>query len=144
MAAAVGGAASAGSGEFYARLTRPEWAPPAGLFGPVWTVLYAMMGVAAWLVWRERERPGARAALGLFLTQLAFNALWTWIFFAWRAGAAAFAEIVLLWVLIAATLVAFARVRPLAGILLAPYLLWVTFATALTLSLWKANPTLLG
>ena len=144
MAAAVGGAASAGSGEFYARLTRPEWAPPAGLFGPVWTVLYVMMGLAAWLVWRERERPGARAALGLFLTQLAFNALWTWIFFAWRAGAAAFAEIVLLWVLIAATLVAFARVRPLAGILLVPYLLWVTFATALTLSLWKANPTLLG
>ncbi|MEW5928971.1 MAG: TspO/MBR family protein [Gemmatimonadota bacterium] len=143
-AAAVGGAASANAGSFYAQLARPDWAPPASLFGPVWSVLYVLQGVAAWLVWRERGFGGTRAALGLFGVQLAANALWTWLFFAWRQGAPAFAEILVLWVLILATMVAFWRVRPLAGALLLPYLLWVSFAAALTWSVWRLNPQLLG
>lgn len=143
-AAAVGGVASANAGGFYQQLARPAWAPPSWLFGPVWSVLYLLMGIAAWLVWRERGFRGARGALTLFVVQLAANALWTWLFFAWRRGALAFGEILLLWALIAATLAAFWRVRPLAGALLVPYLLWVTFATALTLAVWRMNPALLG
>jgi translocator protein len=140
LAGAIGGLASARAGEFYAQLDRPGWAPPSSVFGPVWTVLYIVIGVAAWLVWRERGFRGARVALTLFLVQHAGNALWTWLFFAWRQGALAFAEITLLWMLIAATVVAFWRIRPLAGALLVPYLLWVGFATALTFSLWQRNP----
>ena len=143
-AAAAGGAASARAGAFYAQLDRPAWAPPSWLFGPVWTLLYLMMAVAAWLVWRERGFAGARGALTLFLVQLALNALWTWLFFAWRLGALAFAEILLLWALIAATAVLFWRLRPVAGVLLVPYLVWVTFASALTLAVWRANPGVLG
>ena len=143
-AAAVGGVASAGAGSFYAQLARPAWAPPAWLFGPVWSVLYLLQGVAAWLVWRVGGFRGARTALGLFLVQLAANALWTWLFFAWRQGALAFAEVLVLWVLIVATIAAFRRVRPLAAALLLPYLLWVSFAAALTLAVWRLNPRLLA
>jgi translocator protein len=142
-AGAVGGLASAGAGDFYARLELPPWAPPSWLFGPVWSALYLMMGVAAWLVWRERGLHGARWPLTLFAVQLAANALWTWLFFAWRLGALAFAEILLLLALIVATAVTFWRVRPLAGALLVPYLLWVAFAAALTYSLWQRNPAIL-
>lgn len=143
-AAAIGGRASVNAASFYAQLVRPAWAPPGWLFGPVWTVLYLMMAVAAWLVWRERGRAGARAALSLFLVQLAANALWSWLFFAWRRGALAFAEVLLLGALVALTMVAFWRIRPLAGMLLLPYLLWVGFATALTFAVWRLNPGLLG
>jgi tryptophan-rich sensory protein len=143
-AAAVGGVASANAGDFYLQLARPAWAPPAWLFAPVWTALYLLMGVAAWQVWRERGFRQAPIALSLFLLQLALNALWTWIFFAWRLGAVAFAEILVLWILILCTLVAFWRVRPVAGALLIPYLAWVTLATALTYAVWQRNPTLLA
>jgi benzodiazapine receptor len=119
-AAALGGFASADAGDFYARLVRPDWAPPGWLFAPVWGVLYLAMGIAAWLVWRVGGFPAARGALGLFLVQLAVNALWTWLFFVWHRGDLAFVEIVLLWVLILGTLVAFWRIRPLAGVLLFP------------------------
>lgn len=143
-AAAVGGVASAGAGPFYGQLARPSWAPPAWLFGPAWSVLYLLQGIAAWLVWKARGFRGARAALGLFLVQLAANALWTWLFFAWRQGALAFGEILVLWALIVATLAAFRRVRPLAAALLLPYLLWVSFAAALTFAVWRLNPRLLA
>lgn len=143
VAAAVGSAASVQSPEFYAQLQRPSWAPPAAVFGPVWTLLYLMMGIAAFLVWRERGWSGARGALALYLVQLAANALWTWLFFAWRQGGLAFAEILLLLALIAATIAAFWRIRPLAGALLLPYLAWVSFATFLTWAMWRGNPTLL-
>ena len=143
-AAAVGGVASANAQGFYQQFDKPSWAPPPWLFGPVWSVLYLLMGIAAWLVWRDRGFAGARNALTLFVVQLAANALWTWLFFAWRRGALAFGEILVLWVLIAATLAAFWRIRPLAGALLVPYLLWVSFATALTFALWRLNPGLLG
>lgn len=140
---AVGAVASIRAQGFYRELVRPEWAPPPWVFGPVWTALYALMAVAAWLVWRERGWAGARVPLALFVAQLAVNALWTWLFFAWRLGALATAEIALLWVLLLVTLVRFWRVRPLAGALLVPYLAWVTFATALSFAIWRLNPALL-
>ncbi len=143
VAGALGAVASVDAPAFYAQLTKPEWAPPAGVFGPVWTALYALMGVSAWLVWRERSSPGRNGALLLFVVQLAVNALWSWLFFAWRQGALAFIEVLLLLALIAGTLVAFWRVRRLAAVLLVPYIGWVSFACALTWSVWRSNPSLL-
>jgi tryptophan-rich sensory protein len=142
-AAAVGGLASADAATFYRELARPGWAPPGWLFAPVWSLLYLLMGIAAWLVWRERGFRSASFALSLFLVQLGANALWTWLFFVWHRGAFAFAEILVLWLLILGTVIAFWRVRRLAGALLLPYLGWVTFASALTYSIWKRNPGLL-
>lgn len=142
-AAVIGGMASVESGSFYRLLVRPGWAPPGWLFGPVWTVLYAMMGVAAWLVWRVRGFCASRTALFLFIVQLAVNALWTWLFFVWRQGGLAFFEIIVLGLLILFTIIAFWRIKSWAGILLIPYLAWVTFAAALTLAVWRLNPTLL-
>ena len=130
-------------GAFYAALVKPDWAPPAALFGPVWTCLYLMMGIAAWLVWRERGFRAAALPLALFLGQLAANALWSWLFFVWKRGPLAFAEVLVLWVLIAATIATFHKVRPLAAALLLPYLAWVTFASALTYAVWQRNPGLL-
>lgn len=152
----VGSIANRRSAEFYATLAQPEWAPPSWVFAPVWTLLYVSMGISAWLVWRRRASPATgathrvsptgqhvaaarRRGLVLFLVQLVVNALWTWIFFAWRRGAMAFAEILVLWVLIALTMHAFARVARVAAWLLAPYLAWVTFATALTWAIWRMN-----
>lgn len=144
VAAAIGSLASIQAADFYSSLTRPGWAPRAGVFGPVWSVLYLLMGIAAWLVWRERGFAGVRGALGLFIVQLAANALWSWLFFAWHRGQLAFVEIVVLWLLIASTLAAFWRIRPLAGALLLPYLAWVSFASALAYRTWQLNPAALG
>lgn len=138
---AVGAIASVEAASFYARLVKPAWAPPAGVFGPVWTTLYVLMGVAAWLVWRA---PGAkRLALVLFVVQLAANALWSWLFFAWHQGALASLEVLVLLALIVATMTAFARVSRAAALLLAPYLAWVAFAAVLTAVVWRGNPALL-
>jgi tryptophan-rich sensory protein len=147
-AGGAGGIASANAGGFYAQLARPAWAPPSWLFGPTWTLLYVMMGVAAWLVWRERSASEATArlrhlGLSLFVVQLALNALWTWLFFRWRLGGWAFAELVVLALLVAATALAFYRIRPLAGWLLAPYLAWLSYAGALNWAVWRNNPGLL-
>lgn len=142
-AAALGGLATRRAPEFYAALARPEWAPPASVFGPVWTLLYTLMALAAWLVWKDRGLAAVRGPLVLFGSQLALNALWSWLFFAWQRGLLAEIEIVVLLAFIAATLVAFWRVRPLAGALLLPYLAWVGYATALTFALVRRNPTLL-
>jgi tryptophan-rich sensory protein len=144
IAAVIGGAAAIQAGPFYAQLARPEWAPPSSIFGPVWTVLYALMGIAAWLVWRAAAFRTTRLPITLFLVQLALNALWSWLFFGWHQGALAFADILLLWVSIVATLIAFWRVSRLAGALLLPYLLWVSFATALNYAVWQLNPQVLG
>lgn len=142
-AGAIGAVASASAPEFYAALEQPSWAPPAGVFGPVWTLLYMAMAVSAWLVWREREAPGRRAALGVFLLQLGLNTLWSWLFFGWHLGGWAFADIVVLLALILITLVMFARISRVAAALLLPYLAWVSFATALNYSVWQLNPQLL-
>jgi tryptophan-rich sensory protein len=138
--AAVGAAASVHAQAFYAQLAKPAWAPPAGVFGPVWSVLYALMGVSVWLAWRSHA---SRVSLLIFLAQLAANALWSWLFFAWHLGAAATAEVFVLLLLIAANVRVFWRIRRMAAVLLSPYLLWVAFASALTASVWRANPGLL-
>jgi benzodiazapine receptor len=143
-AAAVGAAGSMQAKSFYSQLTLPEWAPPAWLFGPVWSVLYALMAIAAWLVWRAGGFRTQRVALLLFLAQLVLNALWSWLFFAWQLGGLAFADILVLWILIVATVVFFWRVGHLAGALLIPYLLWVSFASVLNYAIWQLNPQILG
>ena len=142
-AASIGALASITAASFYGNLARPNWAPPSWLFAPVWSVLYVLMGFAAWLVWRSHGFKAGRTALVLFISQLAANALWTWLFFAWRQGAAAFVEILILWVLIVATVASFWRLNTLAGVLMIPYLAWVTFACALTFSVWRLNVGLL-
>ena len=144
LAGGIGAIASSSAGVFYVQLSRPSWAPPSWLFGPVWSLLYIMMGVAAWLVWRKHGFPVAASGLTLFVIQLIANAFWTWLFFVWHQGALSFAEIVVLWLLVASTIVAFWRLHRLAALMLVPYLAWVSFASALTYSLWRLNPTVLG
>lgn len=124
---------------WYAALNKPAWSPPGWLFGPVWTLLYVLMAVAAWLVWREGGWARQRRALALYCGQLVLNAAWTPLFFGLRQPGWALIEIVLLWVAILATLVAFARVRRPAAWLLAPYLGWVSFAAFLNFTLWRLN-----
>ena len=142
-AGAVGGVASMNAAEFYTQLARPTWAPPSWLFGPVWSVLYLLMGVAAWLVWQRRRLSDSALPYVLFFAQLALNALWTWLFFVWKKGEWATIEILVLAGLIVATLVSFKSVRPLAAWLLVPYLGWVAFASALTFTIWRLNPGVL-
>lgn len=137
--AATGTAAFVSIDGWYAALQKPSWNPPAWVFGPAWTVLYISMAVAAWLVWREGGWKAQRRALGLFLVQWVLNALWTPLFFGLHRPGLAFAEIVILWLAIAATLAAFWRVNKVAGVLLVPYLAWVTFAAALNFAIWRLN-----
>jgi len=137
-------AAAAGAwfppGEWYAQLRKPAWNPPNWIFGPVWTALYTMMATAAWLVWRRGGLPGQRVPLALFVAQLLLNAAWTPLFFGLRAPGLAFAGILLLWLAILATILAFWRAHRPAAALLAPYLAWVTFAAVLNHTLWRLNP----
>jgi tryptophan-rich sensory protein len=130
---------AAGPGEWYAQLQKPAWNPPGWVFGPVWTTLYTMMAVAAWLVWRRGGFATQRRALVLYLVQLGLNALWTPLFFGLRNAPLAFAEILLLWLAILGTLVAFGKAQRAAGLLLLPYLAWVTLAAALNFTLWQLN-----
>lgn len=132
----LSGLAAARAPEDYARLESPPWAPPAWVFGPVWSILYVFIGVAGWLVWRA----GApRTPLALWGTQLALNVAWTPIFFGLGMRGLALVDIGVLLVLVAATMVAFLRVHRTAGWLLAPYLAWVGFATALNAAYWWLN-----
>lgn len=144
LAAAIGAMGSLDAPDFYRQLALPTWAPPPSLFGPVWTVLYFLMAVAAWLVWRQSGFRGASRPLALFMVQLVLNALWSWIFFHWRQGGLAFAEIMVLGLAVLATIMAFWRHSKLAAGLLVPYLAWVTFAAYLNYTLWQSNPQLLG
>jgi tryptophan-rich sensory protein len=141
--AAIGAVASIDAQSYYASLKQPPWAPPAWLFGPVWTTLYVMMAAAACLVVRTVGLQAARPALGWYATQLVLNGLWTWLFFRWHLGALASAEVLVLLLAIAITAHRFWRVRPLAGWLLVPYIAWVAFASALTVTVWRLNPTML-
>lgn len=141
----IGALASVNARTFYANLVRPEWAPPGWVFGPVWSALFLAMAIAAWLVWRSPRPSKARStALMLFVIQLVANALWSWLFFAWHLGGLAFADVLLLWLLIASTLVAFSRVKPAAALLLVPYLAWVTFASVLNFTVWRLNSSVLS
>ena len=124
---------------WYASLQKPAFSPPNWIFGPVWTLLYLMMAVAVWMVWRERGFGGAPLPLTLFAVQLTLNALWSIIFFGWRRPDLALVEIFFLWAAIFATMLSFWRVSQFAAWLMWPYLLWVTFAGFLNLSIWKLN-----
>jgi tryptophan-rich sensory protein len=138
--AALGGWWTAESvGTWYKTLRKPSWNPPSWVFGPVWTALYTMMAVAAWLVWRRRREVPVRVPLTLFAVQLALNLAWSGLFFAMRRPDLGVLDIAALWVVLAATTAAFFRVRTLAGALLVPYLLWVSFAAALNVALWRLN-----
>ena len=140
-AAAIGGTATSRAvRDWYPTLVKPAWNPPAWLFGPVWTVLYLAMAVAAWLVWRRAGWAGARLALTLFMVQLTLNAAWSIIFFGLRNPGAAVVEVMVLWAAILGTLVLFWQVSVPAGILFIPYLAWVSFATVLNFAIWRLNP----
>lgn len=127
-------------GEWYGGLTKPALTPPAWVFGPVWTLLYTMMGVAAWMVWKRRGYAAAAIALWIFLLQLGLNSLWSYFFFGLKNPGLAFLDIVALWLAILATLIAFFRHYRPSGLLLLPYLLWVSFAVYLNLQFWRLNP----
>lgn len=125
-------------GDWYRTLAKPAWTPPDAVFAPVWSLLYLMMAVAGWLLWR-RAPPGRPLLLGLFALQLVLNAAWSWLFFGRHAIGAALADLTLLWlVLLALTLSAF-PVERRAGGLLTPYLLWVSYALALNFAIWHLN-----
>lgn len=124
---------------WYDTLAKPAWNPPDWIFGPVWTVLYAMMAVAAWMVWRRGGWRGQTYPLLLFVVQWALNALWTPLFFGLQEPGLAFGAIVLLWGALMATLHAFRRVRPAAALLLLPYAAWLTFAVFLNYAIWRMN-----
>lgn len=122
---------------WYEGLSKPNWTPPNWLFAPIWTILYMAMGVAAWLVWR---RSGLTAApMQLFLLQLLLNVAWSAVFFRFRSPGWAFVEIVTLWCAILLTAIGFGRTAPLAGWLMIPYLLWVSYAAALNFAIWRLN-----
>jgi tryptophan-rich sensory protein len=142
LVAAIGGIATASSvSTWYPTLNKPAWNPPAWLFGPVWTLLYLMMGIASWLVWQKRVQNEAqvRRALGWYGLQLGLNLFWSVIFFGLRQVGLALIEIVALWSTLLITIVKFGRIRRDAAGLLLPYLLWTTFAAALNATIWWLN-----
>lgn len=135
-----GFATSQGVASWYPTLTKPSFNPPSWVFGPVWTALYIMMGVAAYLVWRQGlAAPGVKLALIAFAVQLALNGLWSILFFGMQSLGWAFAEIIVLWLALLAAVVLFWRVAQVAGWLLIPYLAWVSFAAVLNGSIWMLN-----
>ena len=139
-AAAIGGVATGTSvNSWYLELAKPTWNPPGWVFGPVWTLLYTMMAISAWLVWRAAGWKRARLALGLYLVQLALNSLWSILFFGLQRPDWAMAEILALWCAIAATTAAFYRHSRLAAGLMIPYLAWVSFAAVLNYSIFRLN-----
>ena len=126
--------------DWFPTLVKPSWNPPAWVFAPVWTTLYVMMGIAAWLVWKRDPRfSGVRLALFLFFVQLALNCLWSFLFFGARAPGLALVDIVALFVVLGLTVAAFFPHSKPAGFLLLPYLAWVGFAIALNASIWWLN-----
>jgi tryptophan-rich sensory protein len=138
--AGIGGSWTAGEVRgWYRTLAMPSFAPPNWVFGPVWSVLYALMAVAAWRVWLATPTQARSWALALFLVQLALNLAWTWIFFRRHAIGLALVEVALLWVAIGATTLVFRRVAPVAAWLMAPYLAWVAFAAVLNAAFWRQN-----
>jgi len=125
--------------EWYAQLSKPGWNPPNSIFAPVWTVLYLLMAISAWLVWKQHGLVLSLIPLGLYVLQLILNAGWSFLFFGRHRVREALFEMIVLWVFVLLTLISFWMVLPLAGALLIPYLLWVTFAMALNVALWQAN-----
>jgi len=130
---------SAAAGHWYEMLGKPEWAPPNSWFAPVWTALYVSMGTSAWLIWRERYHRGRGAALAAYAIQLLLNAAWAPLFFGLKNIGLGLFVIVALWLAIVWTIREFAVVKSAAAWMLAPYLIWVSFASALNLALWRLN-----
>jgi benzodiazapine receptor len=126
-------------GEWYKRLRKPSWRPPDRLFAPVWTLLYLLIAVSGWLVWREAGFGGAALPLTVYVLQIALNAAWTPLFFGLHRPDLGFVDIVLVWMSIIATIVLFYPIHVVAALLLVPYLAWVTFATALNFAVWRLN-----
>lgn len=140
LAGAIGSAATFPNvATWYPTLIRPTWTPPNTWFGPVWTCLYVAMAVAAWRVWRKQPAPDARRTLVFYGAQLVLNALWSVLFFGLRRPDLALAEIVVFWMLLVFLLVRFWRADRAAGVLWAPYVAWVSFASALNGALWWMN-----
>jgi translocator protein len=134
---AIGGFATTHSVvDWYPTLVRPSWTPPSWLFGPVWTLLYVMMAVAAWRVWRRGDE---RVPMLLFGAQLALNLAWSILFFGAKSPGLALVDIVALWLAIAASIYAFAMKDRIAAFLMVPYLCWVSFALALNSAIWMLN-----
>jgi benzodiazapine receptor len=132
-----------GPGSWYDQLAKPWFNPPSWLFGPVWTALYILMGVALYLIWMEGlEKPQVKAAILLFALQLLLNFLWSYMFFGLQSPLLALAEIAILWLVLLATIIAFFRIRRGAAYLLIPYILWVTFAAYLNYAIYILNPPL--
>lgn len=124
---------------WYRTLDKPAWNPPDAVFGPVWTTLFIMMAIAAWLVWKPAGFQAAKVPLACFLVQLLLNVAWSWIFFYWHQPGWAFVEILLLWMAILATTLTFFKVSRVAGALMVPYLAWVSFASVLNFVIWQLN-----
>jgi translocator protein len=138
--AVVGLLTGPGASPWYQTIEQPPWNPPDWVFGPVWTVLYFLMGIASWLVWRKGwNAHEVRTSLGLYGGQLALNLLWPIIFFALPSPGWALLEILVLWMLIIVVLVRFRRLSSSAAVLLAPYLLWVSYAATLNAGVWWLN-----
>jgi translocator protein len=138
--AGIGGAVTTPKiGNWYATLTKPNWNPPDWVFGPVWSILYFCMAVAAWLVWRQDGFAVAKLPLILFGVQLVLNVLWSCLFFGLRSPGLAILDVLLLWVAIAATMATFWQRSIIAGILFVPYLAWVSFASVLNFAIWRLN-----
>ncbi|MFH1200390.1 MAG: TspO/MBR family protein [Candidatus Micrarchaeota archaeon] len=125
---------------WYASLAKPEFTPPSWVFGPAWTMLYALIGTAAYLVFRQPDNGNRSSGLRLFLAQMGLNVLWSVVFFGLQSPGTAFAIIAMLWFAIAATMAYFWRVSKTATALMGPYLAWVTFAAALNFGVWLLNP----
>lgn len=126
-------------GDWYSKIAKPTWTPPGWLFGPVWSILYLSMSVAAWLVWRHRSTAKASLPLALYLLQLLLNGLWSWLFFGRQWIDLALIDLMILVTLVAITVVMFLRVSKTAGLMLLPYLLWISFAAALNYQIWRMN-----
>ncbi len=126
-------------GTWYVGLGKPSFNPPNWIFGPVWTLLYTLMGISAWLLWSKRKQPEVRKILWLYGSHLAVNTLWSFVFFGWHRLDLAFLVIIILWTMIACLILLIKRYSLIAAWLLLPYLLWVSFATLLNYSLWQLN-----
>ncbi len=124
---------------WYAGLVKPVFSPPNWLFGPAWILLYTLMGIAAYLIWKKRQIKGAKTSLWLYGIHLIFNVLWTVIFFGMKNPGLAFAEIIILWALILIVAMKFYKIKKSAGLLFIPYIAWVVFAAILNLAIWRLN-----
>jgi tryptophan-rich sensory protein len=140
LGAAFSPAISTSATRWYAMLAKPGWLPPQSWFAPVWAVLYVLMSIAVWLIWRERYHRGRGVAIAAYAVQLLLNALWPPLFFGLKNIGAGLFDIVALWLAIGWTMREFARVRTAAAVIMVPYFLWVSFATAINLGIWKLNP----